>query len=173
MKKLIFFFSLLSVVNNNNFIGFCDIKGSVNNPGVYEIKVKETIYDIIKKAGGLKKNAYTDNINLSKLVSDEMVIYIHSQREVEKAKELANCNCEPIIKYVECDTTSTKSILKGDITSTTSKLSDKISTTTKLVTESTTFKLITNTTKVISTNQTTEVIILKILTKGIPFPDAS
>ena len=120
MKKIIFVFSLLSILNFNNYSGYCDIKGSVINPGVYEIKDGETINDVIKKAGGLKKDSYTDNINLSKLVTDEMVIYINSKEEIRKITELNNCDCSPIIKYIECknniftttsSTTTTKPII--------------------------------------------------------------
>ena len=165
MKKLVFFFSLISIMNNNDVIGFCDIKGGVEKPGVYEIRERDTINDVIIKAGGLKKDAYTDNINMSKIVKDEMVIYIHNNNEIAKAKELNNCICEPIIKYAECDinTTTTKPNLKDDDASVIYDLADKTLPTTKLVTEQTTSKLVVETTtKVISTNQTTESIILKI-----------
>ena len=47
-------------------IYYVDIKGYVNNPNVYEVKDNYTIQDIINLAGGLKKKAYTNNINLSK-----------------------------------------------------------------------------------------------------------
>ena len=64
MKKLIIFLSIM-LLGNTKTIGYCDIKGSVKSPGVYEIKENSTIDDIIKLAGGLTKNATTDNINLS------------------------------------------------------------------------------------------------------------
>ena len=73
MKKLIIFLSLIAI-SNTKIIGYCDIKGNVINPGVYEIKENDTIKDIIDKSGGLKNDSYTDNINLSKKVTDEMVI---------------------------------------------------------------------------------------------------
>lgn len=85
---------------------YVDVKGSIKKPGVYEIYKNQTIQDVLNKAGGLKKDSYTDNINLSKIVSDEMVIYIHSKKEIEKIKELNNCNCNPIITYKECDNLS-------------------------------------------------------------------
>lgn len=104
MKKLFLILSILSLstVNESNIIGFCDIKGYVNNPGVYEIEENYTIQDVIKLAGGLKKNAYTDNINLSKKVTDEMVIYIFNNKEINEIKQLNNCECTPIYKYIEC-----------------------------------------------------------------------
>lgn len=127
MKIILFFFSLLTIVKSE-LIGYCDIKGSVNNPGVYEIRENETINDIIKKAGGLKKDSITDNINLSKLVKDEMVIYIHSKSELKKANELNNCMCEPIIKYTECE-----DLTNEKITTTTKPIEVKETTTNKIV----------------------------------------
>ncbi|MDD3392632.1 MAG: helix-hairpin-helix domain-containing protein [Bacilli bacterium] len=53
-----------------------EIKGAVNNPGVYSFDDGERITDVIIKAGGIKEDADTSNINLSKLLSDEMVVII-------------------------------------------------------------------------------------------------
>jgi len=61
-----------------------DIKGSIQNPGVYQVHENTRIHEVIDMAGGLTKSATTVNINLSKKVSDEMVIYIYSQSEWEE-----------------------------------------------------------------------------------------
>ena len=61
-----------------------DIKGAVKEPGVYKIVKGSIIDDAITLAGGFKKDAYTKNINLSKKVSDEMVIYIYTKSEYNK-----------------------------------------------------------------------------------------
>ena len=53
-----------------------DIKGEVKKPGVYEVSENMNVNDAIKMAGGLKKGASTDNINLSKTLKNEMVIII-------------------------------------------------------------------------------------------------
>ena len=65
-----------------------DIKGAVNSPGVYEVKEGSIISDVITLAGGFTKDAVEDTINLSKKVSDEMVIYIYTEKE--KVKSPAN-----------------------------------------------------------------------------------
>jgi len=78
-----------------------DIKGSVVNPGVYEMDSNSRVNDVIEAAGGLRKDANTEYINLSKKLFDEMVIIIYSNREVMEFKEaLENekaCICENTI----------------------------------------------------------------------------
>lgn len=64
-----------------------DIKGRVEKEGVYELDSNSRVIDVINKAGGLKENANTDYINLSKKIVDEMVIIIYSNDEVNKFKE--------------------------------------------------------------------------------------
>lgn len=100
MKKIILLLSIFLLNTSSKDNIYCDIKGNVNNPGVYEIKDNYTIKDIIKDAGGLKDRSYTDKINLSKKVVDEMVIYIPTKNEIYKLKALNNCDCS---RYVlEC-----------------------------------------------------------------------
>ncbi len=72
-----------NVVNEMEEI-IVDIKGHVNNPGVYSFKPKDNarINDLITKAGGLSKDADTSTINLSKKLEDEMIIIIYSKSEI-------------------------------------------------------------------------------------------
>ena len=58
-----------------------DIKGMINNPGVYEVDSNSRVNDVITLAGGLKEGADTSNINLAKIVTDEMTIIIYSNEE--------------------------------------------------------------------------------------------
>ena len=71
---------------------YIDIKGSVKNPGVYEFNDNDRVIDAINLAGGLKKDANTSNINLSKKLESEMVIYVYSNEEIKKTKN--NLSCE-------------------------------------------------------------------------------
>ena len=64
-----------------------DIKGSVVSPDVYEVDSNSRVIDIINIAGGVTEDADTDNINLSKKVSDEDVIIIYSREELESNKK--------------------------------------------------------------------------------------
>lgn len=136
MKKIILILSLalLSTSNKSTNIQLCDIKGFVNKPGVYEISENYTIQDVINMAGGLKKDAYTNNINLSKKVKDEMVIYIHSKNEIERIEKLNSCVCTPTYKYIECEESNTKPIETTTSIITTSKLTQPIKTTQNITT---------------------------------------
>ncbi len=76
---------------------YVDVKGSVKNPGVYELTNESIINDVIKLAGGFTKNAYKNNINLSKKVTNELVIYVYSKSEYQKLNvvepEISECVC--------------------------------------------------------------------------------
>ena len=68
-----------------------DIKGQINYPGIYKVDSDLRVMDVIKLAGDLTENADTSVINLSKKVTDEMVIIIYSKEEVldfKKTKEI-------------------------------------------------------------------------------------
>ncbi|MCM3539681.1 helix-hairpin-helix domain-containing protein [Priestia endophytica] len=60
-----------------------DVKGSVQNPGIYTMKDGERIDDAINKAGGFTKNAEVAAVNLAQKVTDEMVVYVPSEGEKE------------------------------------------------------------------------------------------
>ncbi len=81
---------------------YFDIKGSVKKPGVYEFIQGDKIIDAINKAGGLTKNATTNNLNLSKKLTNEMVIYVFSKNELtttkayEQISNASECKCETI-----------------------------------------------------------------------------
>ena len=63
---------------------YVDIKGFVNKPGVYSFKLTDNarVNDLILKAGGLKKDADTSTINLSKKLDDEMTVIVYSKSEI-------------------------------------------------------------------------------------------
>ena len=71
-----------------------DIKGMINNPGVYEIDEGSRVIDVINMSGGLLDGADTSDINLSKILKDENVIVIGNVSEPEKSIEYV---------YKECD----------------------------------------------------------------------
>lgn len=75
---------------------YVEIKGAVNSPGVFKVTSDNIINDVINMAGGLKNNAYTKNINLSKNVSKEMVVYVYTNYEyslLNTEEKPYECNC--------------------------------------------------------------------------------
>ncbi|MDD2504704.1 MAG: helix-hairpin-helix domain-containing protein [Bacilli bacterium] len=77
---------------------YVDVKGAVINPGVYEFKTGDRVFNAIEKAGGLSKNGNTSNINLSQKLASEMVVYIYTNNEIKSGSKNVNCdtkcNCE-------------------------------------------------------------------------------
>ena len=72
-----------------------DIKGEINSPGVYELTEENNVMDAINLAGGLTDKSDTSNINLSKKLTDEMVIIVYSKNEIINMKEKEKITCPP------------------------------------------------------------------------------
>lgn len=84
-----------------------DIKGAIKNPGVYQVDEGTIINDVIKLAGGLKSSASTKYINLSKKVSDEMVLVVYTNYEISKMNNPISRVCESSsVDISKCDGTS-------------------------------------------------------------------
>ena len=136
--------ALFNAINNSKII-FCDIKGNVKNPGVYQMHEGDLIIDLIEKSGGLEKNSYVKNINLSKKVSDEMVIYILS---IEEYNDLIYTCPVCICEEKECskkevkENTTTKEIKTSNIPTATTTVTTKEDITTKPIEITTIKKLI-------------------------------
>lgn len=60
---------------------YVDIKGCIKNPGVYKLVKGSRVKDVIELAGGLTSDSDTSNINLAKIIEDEMVININSAND--------------------------------------------------------------------------------------------
>lgn len=79
---------------------YVDIKGAINNPGVYEVDYGTRIIDVIKLAGDLNDQADTSLLNLSKKVKDEMYIIVYTRQEIQDFKEKSISN-KSILKEAE------------------------------------------------------------------------
>ena len=75
---------------------YVDVKGYVSNPGVYKLKKDSIVNDVLLAAGGIKENADTICVNLSKKVYDEMVIYVHSKDEIKEMENNGKINKDDI-----------------------------------------------------------------------------
>lgn len=78
---------------SNKEVWYVEVKGAVKKPGVFEVNSENIINDVIKKAGGFKSNAYSNNINLSKKVRNEMVVYVYTKSGYKKKNEVKSEEC--------------------------------------------------------------------------------
>jgi competence protein ComEA len=53
-----------------------DVKGAIQNPGVFTAETGDRVIDIIAEAGDFTENADKNRVNLAQLVEDQMVIYV-------------------------------------------------------------------------------------------------
>ncbi len=88
----------LDIVEIETKIITVDIKGAIEEPGVYEVEEGKRVQDVINLAKGLKENADVSLINLSKKVEDEMVIIIYTKEEIlalqnEEKKQWKEVEC--------------------------------------------------------------------------------
>lgn len=66
---------------------YIDISGAVNSPGVYKVKKKTRVFELIEKAGGLKSDANLDALNQAEFVQDGQKIVIPSNGGGDSNKE--------------------------------------------------------------------------------------
>ena len=98
---------------------FVEIKGAVKKPGVYEVNDSNIINDVVKKAGGFTSKAYTKNINLSRKISNELVIYVYTENEYKKLTKKSEtinqekCECSTYI-IDNCISNGTSEIVSSD-----------------------------------------------------------
>ena len=101
---------------------YVDVKGEVKKPGVYKVHDGMIVNDVITLAGGLTKNAYTNNLNLASKVVEGSVIYVYKKSEVTTTKTTVltssykytiPVNTEPIISdgLININTASKEELL--------------------------------------------------------------
>lgn len=96
--------------NESNDVVIVDIKGEINNPGVYELTKEKRIKDAIEAAGGLKEDADTSKINLSQKLKDQMMIVIPKIGEQLKQNSAEQYN-ENNKKIVNINTASKEELM--------------------------------------------------------------
>ena len=97
-----------------------DVKGAIKTPGVYTLKEGAIINDLILLAGGVKSGGTLKNINLSKKLEDEMVIYVYTINELNKLKVDPNENKECVCPTYDISSCEGSSVVKVNGNSTTS-----------------------------------------------------
>ncbi len=82
------------------------ISGEVYKPGVVELNLGSRVIDAVNLAGGLKKDADSDKINLAKKLVDEEKIYIpkigEETQSIESSNDLGTSNNNGLININIC-----------------------------------------------------------------------
>ena len=60
---------------------YVDISGAVKNPGVYVVSEGTRLFEVIEKAGGVTKDAWTEQVNQAEVVSDGQKVMIPAKGE--------------------------------------------------------------------------------------------
>lgn len=84
----------VQIENNENkdFPIMIDIKGEINNPGVYETQEGARVNDIIQMAGGFTEKADERSVNLAQRVQDEMIIIVEKKGQENENSYSVNEN---------------------------------------------------------------------------------
>ncbi|MGN1372388.1 MAG: helix-hairpin-helix domain-containing protein [Candidatus Coprovivens sp.] len=91
-----------------------DVKGAVKEAGVYELSVGTRVIDAINMAGGLKSSASTKYLNLSKKITDEMIIYVYTTTQVKNMNIVEEVKNECICPSIDCSSCAGSSIINSD-----------------------------------------------------------
>jgi len=66
------------------------IAGNVKRPAIYELKDKSTLYELFELAGGILPSAYTQQIQVERIVKNErQIVFDIDDKRLEKAKNIA------------------------------------------------------------------------------------
>lgn len=105
MKNILFYFCvvfniivaiyILNIKEEKTYLSV-EVKGAVKNPGVYKLEEDSIVKDVIDKSGGLNNDADISITNLSKKLTDEMVVIIYTHEEI------TNSRINPsVVKYID------------------------------------------------------------------------
>ncbi len=72
----------------NDCVVTVDVKGKVNQPGLYQLSCDSRVQDALLLAGNITEDADTSVLNLSKKVFDEMVVIVYSYDETQNFIEI-------------------------------------------------------------------------------------
>ncbi|WP_226583195.1 helix-hairpin-helix domain-containing protein [Halobacillus litoralis] len=83
-----------------------DVKGEVKEPGVYTMDSGTRVDDVIRKAGGLTREADPSSVNLAQKLQDEMVISVALNDEVQEGDVTKGMTSETKVQKVRVNSAS-------------------------------------------------------------------
>lgn len=66
---------------------YVDVKGAVVHPNVYQLPLGARVVDAVQAAGGYTALAAVDTINQAQLLTDQMMLYVPTQEEVQDREQ--------------------------------------------------------------------------------------
>lgn len=66
---------------------YVQIEGAVEKPGVYRLPADSRVFSLIEKAGGLKKEAASSEINQAELLTDGQKLTVLTKKQLEAQKD--------------------------------------------------------------------------------------
>lgn len=108
------------IIDEENQIIMVHISGQVYKPGIVELELGKRVKDAVELAGGLKKDADLDKINLAKKLVDEEKIYIPEVGEEVSVELVTIVNQEIGNGKININTCSKEDLISlpgiGDVT---------------------------------------------------------
>lgn len=89
------------------------VSGAVKNEGIVELEEGARVANAIEKAGGVRDDAYTKEINYALKLEDGMKIYVPTIEETKQEKEEVNINSESSNYIISSNNTKTNENSNG------------------------------------------------------------
>ena len=89
------------------------VSGAVKNEGIVELEEGARVANAIEKAGGVRDDAYTKDINYALKLEDGMKIYVPRIEESKQEKEEVNINSESSNYIISSNNTKTNDNSNG------------------------------------------------------------
>ena len=89
------------------------VSGAVKNEGIVELEEGARVANAIEKAGGVRDDAYTKDINYALKLEDGMKIYVPTIEEAKQEKEEVNINSESSNYIISSNNTKTNENSNG------------------------------------------------------------
>ena len=89
------------------------VSGAVKNEGIVELEEGARVANAIEKAGGVRDDAYTKDINYALKLEDGMKIYVPRIEESKQEKEEVNINSESSNYIISSNNTKTNENSNG------------------------------------------------------------
>lgn len=89
------------------------VSGAVKNEGIVELEEGARVANAIEKAGGVRDDAYTKDINYALKLEDGMKIYVPTIEESKQEKEEVNINSESSNYIISSNNTKTNENSNG------------------------------------------------------------